>query len=132
MASRRIKDIMTSRTLPDEIEQLLLIWGRLFRKWLFVHYALGITGTVVAITTASQPKFLLNVPYLIDGFAWISAVCIALITFLMPSRRAKAFTDAWRKLNVACNRYKMDEEYTIKELLGVVKECDNIVASSDP
>lgn len=122
----------TPRTLPSEIEQLLSAWDRYFHNWWVVHYVLGIAGSAFAITVASQPKFLLGVPYLIEGFAWISAICIALITFLMPSRRAKAYVNAWRILNDACNRYKMDESYTIKELLDAVKEGEKLIGSSDP
>jgi hypothetical protein len=123
---------MTSRTLPLEIEQLLSAWGKYFHSWWTVHYIFGIVGSVCAITVASQPKFLLGLPYLIEGFAWISAICIALITFLMPSRRARAYVNAWRILNDACNRYKMDEKYTIKELLDAVKEGEKIISTADP
>ncbi len=123
---------MTSRTLPTEIEQLLLAWDKYFHTWWAVHYGLGITGSVCAITVASQPKFLLALPHLGEGFAWISAICIALITFLMPSRRAKAYVNAWRILNDACNRYKLDEKYTIEELLNGVKDGEGIIGTSDP
>lgn len=128
----QITKIMTARILPDEIEQLLLAWDKYFHTWWVVHYVLGIAGTICAITVASQPKFLSAIPYLIDGFAWISAICIALITFLMPSRRAKAYVSAWRILNDACNRYKMDETYSTQELLNAVKKGEDIIASSDP
>ena len=120
------------KTLPNEIEQLLLAWDKYFHTWWAVHYTLGITGTISAISVASQPKFLLGIPYLFDGFAWISAVCIALMTFLMPSRRAKAYVNAWRILNDACNRYKMDGNYQISELLNAVKKGEEIIAPSHP
>lgn len=81
---------------------------------------------------ASQPKFLLALPYLGEGFPWISAICIALISFLMPSRRAKAYVNTWRMLNDACNRYKLHEKYTIEELLNTVKEGERIIGTSDP
>jgi len=55
-----------------------------------------------------------------------------LMTFLMPSRRAKAYVNAWRILNDACNRYKMDENYQISELLNAVKKGEEIIAPSDP
>jgi len=123
---------LVPRALPTEIEQLLVAWDRYFHNWWAVHYILGIAGTVCAITVASRPKFLLAVPYLIEGFAWISAICIVLVIFLMPSRRAKSYVNAWRILNDACNRYKMDERYTIEKLLDAVKECEKIIGASDP
>lgn len=123
---------MNTRSLPDEIEQLLSAWSKFFHNWWAIHYILGIMGTVCAITVASQPKFLLNIPYLLDGFAWISAICIALITFLMPSRRAKAYVAAWRLLNDACSRFKMDEQYSVQELLDAVKKGEDIIGHSDP
>jgi hypothetical protein len=122
---------MTTRTLPPEIEQLLSTWYRYFHIWGGIHYVLGIAGTVFAVTVVSQPKFLSGIPYLIDGFKLISAICVLLLTFLIPSRKAKDYVNAWRILNSACNRYKMDESYTIKELLDAVDEGEKIIGCSD-
>ena len=123
---------METRPLPEEIEQLLTAWYKYFHKWWAVHYFLGIIGTICAITVASQPKFLLDIPYLLDALAWISAICMALITFLMPSRRAKAYVAAWRLLNDACNRFKLDQQFPIQELLDAVKKGEEIIGRSDP
>jgi len=123
---------MDLRPLPEPIDLLLTAWYKYFHKWWAVHYFLGIMGTICAITVASQPKFLLNIPYLLDGAAWISAICMALITFLMPSRRAKAYVAAWRLLNDACNRFQIDKQFPIQELLDAVKKGEEIIGRSDP
>jgi hypothetical protein len=111
---------MQPRIIPDEIEQRLSAWRRYFTRWWNVHYALGITGTVSSILVASQPKFLSNINHLMEIFALISAICIVLITFLMPSRRAKAYVSAWRILTDACTRNRVDETYSKRELLDAL------------
>ncbi len=123
---------MAGRTLPEEISQLHSAWDWYFRTWRVVQYCLGIGGAISAITVASQPKFLSAVPHLMDVLAWISAICITLITFLMPSRRANAYVNAWRLLTDACNRYKLDDTYPVQELLNAVREGEKIIAASDP
>lgn len=120
------------RELPIETQQLLSTWHDHFKLWWVIHYILGIVGTVLAITVASHPKFLLSFIHLIDILAWISAICIVLITLLMPSRRAKAYVNAWRILNNACIHYRMDDSFTMKELLNAVEEGEKIISESDP
>jgi hypothetical protein len=120
------------RSLPSEIQQLLSAWDRFFHAWWLFHYTLGIAGTIASITVASNPKILQGCPHVIDSLAWMSAICIALITFLMPSRRAKAYVAAWRLLNDACNRYKLDPTYPVQELLNAATKGEEIISSADP
>jgi len=123
---------MSIKSIPEDIEKLRQSWFFHYREWRGYHYALGVVGTICAITVASNPKFFQDIPYILEGAAWISAICIALLTFLMPSRRAKAYIDAWRILNNSCNRYKMSEDYTVEQLLDAVASGENTIATSDP
>ena len=120
------------KEIPKEIEELCRAWYKYFHRWWIAHYTFGALATACSITVASHPHFLQTIPYFIDIVAWLAAVCIALIVFLMPSRRARAYVAAWRLLCDACNRYKIDDNYQIKELLDAVKEGEKIIASSDP
>jgi hypothetical protein len=123
---------MAPRIIPDEIEQRLTAWRRYFTRWWNVHYILGIAGTVSSILVASRPQFLLNIHYALESFALIAAICIVLITFLMPSRRAKAYVAAWRILTDACTRYRLDETFSMHQLLDVFTEAEKIIEGSDP
>ncbi|HYX29560.1 MAG TPA: hypothetical protein VE863_13420 [Pyrinomonadaceae bacterium] len=123
---------MAPRIIPDEIEQRLTAWRRYFVRWWNVHYTLGITGAVSSIAVASRPLFLSNRPFVIEGFALIAAVCIVLMTFMMPSRRAKAYVSAWRILSDGCTRYRLDETFSMHDLLDVFTEAEKIIEGSDP
>ena len=120
------------RAIPQKIQVLLNDWDRYFRSWWRYHYIFGVLGTVSSITVASNPKFLSGVPYLLELLAWLAAVCIALITFLMPSRRAKAYVSAWRVLHDACTRYETDSTYQLQQLLDAAKRGEELISQSDP
>ena len=123
---------MDKREVPEEVLVLVKAWYGYFHKWWFVHYFLGVGGTISAISVASNPKILQTIPYSIDLLAWLSAICMALITFLMPSRRAKAYKMAWRTLLDAVNRYEHDTSYTIQSLFDAVGIGEDYIEKADP
>lgn len=120
------------RSIPTKIQRVLDLWERYFHTWWCIHYVLGIGGTIASITVASNPKFIVGVPSLLELLAWISAICIALITFLLPSRRAKAYVEAWRLLHDAVTRYEEDESYELQELLNAARKGEELIGQSDP
>lgn len=121
-----------TRTVPAQIQRLLNAWYFFFRLWWIYHYSLGIIGTVSSISVASNPKFMQGVPYLLDGLAWLAAICIALITMLTPSRRAKAYVSAWRLLRDACTRYETDPSFSLQKLLDTAKRGEEQIGQADP
>lgn len=131
MQSRETVNDDTPREVPVEIEQHRAIWVRLNRRWRAIHYYLGGVATVCAITVASQPKVLGKVPMLLDSAAWVSAVCIALMTFLVPFRRAKGYVSAARLLTDACNRYRLDPSFKMKNLLDALREGEDLVSKGE-
>lgn len=125
--------MQTSREIPKKITDLHHIWNKAFNRWWVYHYFLSIAGIIASITVASNPKFLSGYyPEMLSILAWLSALCMMLITFLMPSRRARAYVAAWRLLYDACSRYELDDTYPIKELIDNVKKGEDIISSSDP
>jgi len=126
------KEQMNKRDVPQEVSKLLKAWYGYFHRWWVVHYFLGIWGTIFAISVASNPKILQAVPYCIDVFAWLSAICIALLTFLMPSRRAKAYKMAWRTLLDAVNRFEHDDSFSIQRLFDAVGTGEDYIEKTDP
>lgn len=119
------------REIPPEVEEHRIIWVRFNRRWRKIHYVLGVTATVFAITVASQPSLLKSVPGLLGVVAWISAICVALITFLVPLRRAKGYVEAARLLTDACNRYKLDPSFKMKHLLDALKEGEHLISRGE-
>lgn len=119
------------RTVPEEIDVHRRLWVRFNRRWKSLHYALGIVATSFAITVAAQPGFLKAVPFLLEAVAWLSAVCVALMTFLMPSRRARGYVAAARILTDACNRYRLDQSFKMKHLLDAVKEGEDMISRGE-
>mgnify|MGYP001608207561 CR=1 FL=1 len=121
--------MQTNREIPKKITDLLHIWDKLFHRWWVYHYVLSIAGIIASITVASNPKFLSGYyPEMFSIFAWLSALCMTLVTFLMPSRRARAYVAAWRLLFDACSRYELEDTYSMKELLDTVKKGEDIIS----
>lgn len=123
---------MDKREIPAEVSKLVKAWYGYFHKWWVVHYLLGVGGTISAISVASNPKILQAIPYSIDVLAWVSAMCMALLTFLMPSRRAKAYKMAWRTLLDAVNRYQHDDAYEVQSLFDAVVVGEDYIEKTDP
>ena len=126
---------MTKRELPKDVAETLDFWLHHKFRWWRLHYGLGITALFCSVTVASRPKLanLLSVaPTVLDVLAWVSAICIALITFLGPTRRARAYVAASRVLSDARNRYVNDPTYPLEQLLDAVQQGEDIIARSDP
>jgi len=121
-----------ARTIPQEIQRQLSDWDKFFRRWWVYHYALGVSATIFSITVASNPKLLQPIPNLIETLAWLAAILVALITFLTPSRRAKAYLAAWRTLHLACARYTADPNSPLQDLLDAAKKGEDFISQSDP
>ncbi|MFC2052830.1 hypothetical protein ACFLV7_00830 [Chloroflexota bacterium] len=117
-------------TVPDSITELLKKWYKSFNMWQGIHYGLGIIGTVFSIIVAIRPTSL--EPYGIEILAIISTLCIMLLAFLIPARRAHAMREAWRALNIATERFKLDNQYEIRDLLNTIEKCEKIISATDP
>jgi len=127
--------VMSTRELPKDISETLDFWLHHKFKWWRFHYGLGIAALSCSVAVASGPKFehlFSAAPVVLDVLAWISAICIGLVTFLGPTRRARAYVAAARVLSDARNRYVNDPNYPLEKLLDAVQEGENIIARSDP
>ena len=123
---------MMPRDVPDEFRGRLTAWYKFFWLWWGVHYFLGIVGMVSAILAAVasvQPNLLPGYPA-IPGI--VSAVFVSLLTFLRPSHPARGYTEAWRKLSGACNRYRFEQEFTLRDLQNAVDEGERLIKESEP
>ena len=127
--------VMATRKLPKDVAETLDFWLHHKFKWWRLHYGLGIAAILCSVTVASGPQFahlFSAAPVVLDVLAWISAICIALVTFLGPTRRARAYVAASRVLSDARNRYVNDPNYPLENLLDAVQKGEDIIARSDP
>ena len=90
----------TLKDYPDEVKSRLNCWYKLYRRANSTHYIVGIIGVVAsalaAVDVGEASRFL----------AAISAVCIAILSFVKPERKFIKFVRAWRTLDAAAMRYR--------------------------
>ena len=120
-----------SQLIPEEVEKIGKAWHFYFRTWWFFHYFIGVAGVVSAITVANNPKFLQAMPFVLDGLAWFSAICVSLLTFLEPKKRARAYVAAWRVLHKEMGSFRYGSSPDAIPLFDAVKKGEDIIAQSD-
>jgi hypothetical protein len=99
-----------------EIESRHKRWFMYFKFWKHLFWTCGVL-CVTSSTLAAAEKVSGNAaPY----FAVLSSVCIAVIGFSGPQRRAQSYVTAWRALGSALMRYKAGA----CDLLAVLEALD--------
>lgn len=126
-----MSSLKTPREVPPNIDEHLAIWVRCHRAWSTCHYLLGILSTLFSITVASQPEGLKEIPRLMSILSWLSAICVGLMTFLLPMRRARSYVKAARVLTDARNRYRHESAFTIEQLLNAVRDGEEHISKSE-
>lgn len=91
--------------LPPDISKRLIKWRLLRYLWTSLHYTLGLTGTVASSLLAIQQQTTAISCPLPFWVAVYGPTAIAVMTFLQPGRRAKAYASAWRWLSIASFRF---------------------------
>lgn len=124
---------MPHNEIPQEVLDIEKVWSKLFHRWWFYHYLIGILGALSAVTVASNPQILLKVPYSFDVLAWLSAICVSLLTFLEPKKRGRGYVAAWRILHEEIGKYKYssDPDKNVEHLFETVRKGENIIANLD-
>jgi hypothetical protein len=121
---------MMKRQLPEQITRRLVVWMRASTWWQSLHYIFGVTGTISSLLVAAKPVFLSTL--ILDTSAIISSISVVLLAFLIPSRRANAMRNSWRVLSIASERYLLDKNFGINDLLKVAEECEERISATDP
>lgn len=120
------------RDLPEEFDKKRKQLAKYRAGWRVCHYTLGISATIASIVAGSIGIYLPRYPIIVAGLSSFSAISIALVSFLLPSRKAKAYSEAWRILNNACNEYVFKPEIKIDTLIEAEAKAEELVRLSDP
>jgi hypothetical protein len=108
----------------SEVDGSLKAWGFSFFCWTALHYILGIGGTILAATVASKSLFL---PDTQNVLAWLSALCVGLLTMLAPLKKAKLYHSAWSDTADVYYRYLHTSEVSPKDVLIARHKSEQIV-----
>ena len=101
-------------------------WFRYFRSWRAVFWACGVTAAGASTLAAATQVSGEVAPY----FAVLSSVCVAMLGFLDPQRRANAYVTAWRTLDSSLLRYKAGS-CEISALIDSLDHGEAAIAEAD-
>jgi len=100
-----------TQTVPDKYKALQKEWKIKEQMWSFLHYGLGISSAVLAAASTglkAPPSFLSSIDT--ATLAWASATLAALLTFLSPASKRKAYTEACDHLRLARFRFETQSD----------------------
>lgn len=118
--------------IPEDVERIYRDWNWYRRVWWFLHYLIGLLGIVSSYTVASKPQVLQGIPLLLNSIAWVSAVCVGLLVFLEPRKRARAYTAAWRLLHTAVGKFRHDRKQIAPDVLfDAISHGEEFIAKLD-
>jgi hypothetical protein len=101
-------------------------WFNYFRLWNKVYWIFGILSATCSALAAADKV----VGHTAPGFAVFSSICIAILAFTNPQRRANGYVAAWRVLGSALLTYETGES-SISELIAAVDRGEAIIGGVD-
>lgn len=120
------KSATDAPVVPRKYIELQRKWKRYEITWTLVHYALGISGAVLAflIGTEKLPAFLEGQQTLI---AILAGICVTVLTFTSPASRRKAYSEACDLLRIERLRFEVPDNVE-EELVSVLEKGQAIIA----
>ena len=71
-------------------------------------------------------------PMLLNAISWLSALCVSLLVFLEPRKRARAYTAAWRLLHNEVGKFRQGEPGApATALFEVIVSGEDLIARAD-
>lgn len=118
--------------IPPDVERIYRDWNWYRKVWWLLHYLIGIVGVVAAITVANKPMLLQAEPAVLNSIAWLSALCVNLLVFLEPRKRARAYTAAWRLLHKEIGKFRHSTpESPPTNLFETIAQGEDLIAKLD-
>jgi hypothetical protein len=109
-----------------EIERALKSWMRWVRFWKVVHYVVGIGGTVLAAAIASKTPLFDQSTVL----PWLAAICVGLLTFAAPMKKAKVYFDAHTLVLDAYLRYLRTSQVSSWDVLNIFRDGHKLIGTT--
>lgn len=109
------------REVPSEVSKLLDEWVRKRKRYIFVHYILGVTGILASAAAFADA-------YSRWASLWmvISSICMAIMAFGNPRRHYEKFARSVRVLYAAVLRYRY-HQLDMDGLLSAVERGEAII-----
>jgi hypothetical protein len=123
--------LSVEQPIPLEVTKILKSWNRLFRLWWFFHYFIGVVGVVSSIVAANRPQFLVGIPPSLEILSVVAAICVVLLTFLEPKKRARGYVAAWRILHEEVGKYKYGSISNPTYLFEKIGDGEKIISNID-
>lgn len=108
-----------------EIDHALKSWMRWKHFWAAIHYLVGGGGTLLAAAVASKLSFF-------EGtlLPWLAAVCVGLLTFAAPMKKAKVYFDAHTLVEDAYLRYQRTSQVREEDVLNIFRDAKKLIGTS--
>jgi hypothetical protein len=112
-------------TVVDKISDRHAAWFKYFRRWRAIFWGCGILAATASALAASSVAGT-AAPY----FAVLSSICIAILGFTNPQRRANGYVAAWRIVGSALLRYAAGDA-SVSDLVSAVDRGEAIIGEID-
>jgi hypothetical protein len=116
------------REVPDKYKKMQKEWKLYEVLWSLVHFSLGIAAAILAFLAGAKDAAKVIQVDNASMLAVASGVVAAVLTFLSPASRRKAYTEACNILRVMRLRFENQDELTNKELNDAIEKAQDIVA----
>lgn len=101
-------------------------WFKFFQRWRGTFWTCGVLAATSSALAASDKVAGSWSPY----YAVLSSICIAVLGFTNPQRRANAYVAAWRMVSIALLHYKAGSS-TVYDLVATVDRAEALIGEMD-
>lgn len=117
------------KDVPEKYKKLQKEWKAYESIWSVLHYGLGVGASTLAFLASSKElRSLLTRVEDVSTFAIASGLVAAILTFLSPASRRKAYTEACNLLRVTRMRYESEPDIPEKALNDAIEKGQDIIA----
>lgn len=116
------------KEVPEKYKKLQKEWKVYESVWSILHYGLGVAASALAFMASSKDlRAVVNVEN-VSTLAITSGLVAAILTFLSPASRRKAYTEACNLLRVTRMRFEIEQEIPERVLIDAVERGQEIIA----
>ncbi|QBF27137.1 hypothetical protein EXN22_16080 [Pseudomonas tructae] len=111
------------REVPEKYIRQQKFFKRKELFWSITHYGLGIVAGVLAVLAAHSAK--LGTPTA-STLALVSGAVAAVLTFLSPASRRKAYTEARDLMRIARVRFEEEDNRSVTRLIDAMEAASQV------